>query len=182
MSDSEDRQLVERTLQGDRTAFAALVDRYGPTVYGVACRALGPGPDAEDVAQNVFLKVYENLATYRPSYRFFSWIYRIALNESMNATRRQRHHASIDSVALSSTESADGALEEALLEDAVGLALMELEPEDRALVVLRHYEDLPYRDIAFIMDITEALVKSRLYAARQRLRLVLMDRGIRISA
>ena len=182
MSDSEDRQLVERTLRGDRTAFKALVDRYGSTVYGVACRVLGPGPDAEDVAQNVFLKVYENLATYRPSFRFFSWIYRIALNESMNAVRSRRPHDQVDPSQLSSPDSPESAVESAVLEDAIGLALMELEPSDRALVILRHYEDLPYRDIAFIMDITESLVKSRLYAARQALRGVLMNRGIWIGA
>lgn len=182
MSDSEDRRLVERTLNGDRSAFAGLVDRYSSTVYGVACRVLGPGPDAEDVAQNVFLKVYENLATYRPSFRFFSWIYRIALNESMNEARRRRPQTDIEAIPLAATETADRSAESAILEDAIGVALMELDPEDRALVVLRHYEDLPYRDIAFIMDITEALVKSRLYTARQRLRGILMEHGIRIGS
>lgn len=182
MSDNEDKELVERTLRGDRTAFRTLVDRYGSTVYGVAARVLGPGPDAEDVAQNVFLKVYENLSTYRPSYRFFSWIYRIALNESLNASRGRRSHDSIDPSELRSTDSPERAAESAVLDDAIGLALMELDPSDRALVILRHYEDLPYRDIAFIMDITESLVKSRLYAARQSLRAVLVNRGIWIRA
>jgi RNA polymerase sigma-70 factor (ECF subfamily) len=181
MSDSEDRNLVERTLRGDRTAFRALVDRYASTVYGVASRVVGPGPDAEDVAQNVFLKVYENLASYRPSYRFFSWIYRIALNESMNVVRSRKSHDSVDRVSLAAPETADRALESSLLEDAIGEALMELEPSERALVILRHYEDLPYRDIAFIMDLKESLVKSRLFTARRNLRALLVNRGIWIE-
>jgi RNA polymerase sigma-70 factor (ECF subfamily) len=181
MSDSEDRNLVERTLRGDRTAFKGLVDRYGSTVYGVACRMVGPGPDAEDVAQNVFLKVYENLASYRPSYRFFSWIYRIALNEAINAARSRRSHDRIDPLQLQASDATDRGVESSLLEDAVGQALMELEPSDRALVILRHYEDLPYRDIAFIMGLTESLVKSRLFTARRTLRSLLVKRGLWIG-
>ena len=182
MSDAEDRSLVERVLEGDRNAFAALVDRYSGTVYAVACRTVGPGPDAEDVAQNVFLKIYENLASYRPSYRFFSWLYRIALNESLNAARSRRPAGDFPDVEAASDESADQELDSAELESSIGDALMELKEEDRALVILRHYEELPYRDIAFIMDSNEALVKSRLYSARQRLRSILNGRGIRLGA
>lgn len=182
MSDADDRDLVVRTLSGDRRAFEAIVDRYAGTVYSVAVRAVGPGPDAEDVAQNVFLKVFEHLPSYRPSFRFFSWMYRIALNESLNAARRKRPVAGTEPDDVAEDAVAERELEAADLEDAIGEALMLLSDEDRALVILRHYEDLPYRDIAFIMDTTESLVKSRLFTARQRLRALLSARGIRHDA
>lgn len=182
MSDADDRDLVVRTLAGDRRAFEAIVDRYAGTVYSVAVRAVGPGPDAEDVAQNVFLKIFEHLPSYRPSFRFFSWMYRIALNESLNAVRRKRPVSGAEPDDIPDDAVADGELEAADLEDAIGEALMRLTEEDRALVILRHYEDLPYRDIAFIMETTESLVKSRLFTARQRLRTVLTTRGIRLDA
>lgn len=182
MNDTQDREWVARTLAGDRSAFARLVDRYSGTVYAVACKAVGPGPEAEDVAQNVFLKIYENLATYRPSFRFFSWMYRIAINESLNAARRTRPFDTIEDQPISSGDDSSRLAETADLEDIVGEALMELRPEDRALVILRHYEDLPYRDIAYIMETTEPLVKSRLFSARQRLRSVMLARGIQFDA
>ena len=80
MSKPNDTDLVNRSLEGDRKAFEALLIRYEKPVYNAAYRMLNDAEDARDVAQTVFLKAYEKLGDFDPRYRFFSWIYRIALN------------------------------------------------------------------------------------------------------
>ncbi len=84
MNEDSDGILVQRCRAGDRRAFEALVGRYEKPVFNAALRMLRNPEDARDVAQTVFLKAFEHLADYDPKYRFYSWIYRIALNESIN--------------------------------------------------------------------------------------------------
>ena len=88
--DATDAALVERVLAGDTEAFAPLVDRYQRVLFTVALRMLGNRADAADVTQTAFVRAFEKLGSYDPRYRFFSWIYRIALNECLNVQRAQR--------------------------------------------------------------------------------------------
>jgi hypothetical protein len=94
--EDDDRLLVERYLSGDREAFTALVVRYQRAVYNAAFWILRKHEDANDISQTVFLKVAERAADYDPRYKFFSWIYRIAVNESLNLQRRHRHEDELD--------------------------------------------------------------------------------------
>ena len=96
MENDDDVALVERCRNGDRAAFAELVIRYQRPVYNAAFWILRKPEDANDVAQTVFLKVVEQLDDYDPRYRFFSWIYRIAVNESLNLLRRNGHEEALD--------------------------------------------------------------------------------------
>ncbi len=96
METEADDALIERYRNGDREAFAALVVRYQRPVYNAAWWVLRNAEDASDVAQNVFLKVAERLDDYDPQYRFFSWIYRIAVNESLSMLRRSGHEEPLD--------------------------------------------------------------------------------------
>jgi RNA polymerase sigma-70 factor (ECF subfamily) len=140
---------------------------------------VGNEPDAEDVSQTVFLKVYENLATYNPRYQFFSWLYRIAVNEAVNAKKRIRRSVELTEESLvSQTTPFEGAVA-VDVENQIGAALMSLSPENRAILILRHYQEFTYKDIAYIMDLTEQKVKSRLYSARQRLGKILIQKGLR---
>ena len=182
MNEQNDDQLIERTLHGERTAFGQLVQRYQTAVYSVAFNVLRSAPDAEDAAQSAFLKAYENLDSYKPEYKFFSWLYRIAVNESINLRRKKKPLTGVEHAEAVERRTADVAAEENELEDRIGEALMELTPGDRAIIILRHYQDFSYPDIAYIMEITEKKVKSRLYTARQRLRQIFEHRGIRIEA
>jgi RNA polymerase sigma-70 factor (ECF subfamily) len=170
---------VERTLKGERNAFGHLVDRYQKVVYNVAYRVVGNTQDAEDVAQTVFLKVYENLSTYNPRFQFFSWLYRIAVNEAVNAKKRLRQTIELtEDSALEQYTPHDGAV--ALdVENQIGSALMSLTPENRAILILRHYQEFSYKDIAYIMELSEQKVKSRLYSARQRLGKILIQKGLK---
>lgn len=177
--DSEgDEFLVERCRHGDREAFAALVVRYQRPVYNAAWWVLRNAEDASDVAQNVFLKVAERLDDYDPQYRFFSWIYRIAVNESLNVLRRNGHEEPLDEeIELPGPDGDDPErrASDAELSARIRAAVMRMSTNDRTVLMLRHFSELGYEEIAQILDVDEKTVKSRLFEARQRLRGMLGD-------
>jgi RNA polymerase sigma-70 factor (ECF subfamily) len=172
--DVEDAALVERCLGGDQRAFEALVQRHQRSLFTVAARMLGSRDDAADATQNAFVRVYQNLGSYDPRHRFFSWIYRILVNECLNTLRGRRETESpVDCI-----DTADGpleALEAAERRRLVQQALMALQPELRAVIVLRHYTGLSYEEIGEALGgLPVKTVKSRLYSARQRLAQLLL--------
>ena len=123
-TDEQDRALVKRYLEHHQDAAGALVDRYQQRLFNVALRMLGNVQDAEDVTQTVFLNVFHKLRTYDPSYRFFSWIYRMTVNESLNALKRRKPTVTLedDLDILAPGAAADGAAE---AEDRVGKSFAE---------------------------------------------------------
>ena len=152
--------------------------RYQKPIYNAAYRVLGRAEDANDVAQIVFLRVAERLGEYDPSFRFFSWIYRIAVNESLNLLRRNgRVDALDDDEETRGPESAgpEWQANEAEVAKRIHEALMAMKPPDRVLLMLRHFSDCTYQEIADILAIDEKTVKSRLFDARGRLRARLED-------
>jgi RNA polymerase sigma-70 factor (ECF subfamily) len=177
MTRDRDVMLVNACLSGDTTAFGALVDAYESKLYNVALRITGSRDDAMDVTQNAFVKAYEKLHTFDPSYRFFSWIYRITVNEALNLCRRRRDPMALDSDPVASAPSPEQSSHQAEVSRTVHRALGELGPEQRALLVLKHLEGFSYREIAAVLGTTEKRVKSRLFTARRKLRDVLAERG-----
>ncbi|HET7789330.1 MAG TPA: sigma-70 family RNA polymerase sigma factor [Gemmatimonadales bacterium] len=176
-TDDQDRALVGRYLEDDRDAAGPLVDRYQKRLFNVALRMLGNVQDAEDVTQTVFLNAFHRLRTYDPRYKFFSWIYRMAVNESLNLLKRRRPTVSLeDDLDLPAPGAAADRATEA--EDRVGRALMGLKPDDRAVVVLRHFVSFSYQEIAEVLQVPVQTVKSRLFTARERMRLALGE-GVR---
>lgn len=173
-SDDIDRALVRRYLDGELAAGDELVNRHLQRMYNVALRMLGNVQDAEDVTQTAFGSAFAALGTYDPKYRFFSWIYRMTVNASLNTLKRRRNVVTLEGKF--DTPAADAVTERAVeAEDRVGRALLELKPDDRAVVVLRHLEELSYDEISDAIGIPVKTVKSRLFTARQRLRQVLLD-------
>ena len=174
-ADEQDRALVQRCLEGQRDAASGLVDRYEKRLFNVALRMLGNVQDAEDVTQTVFLNAFLELRTYNPRYKFFSWIYRMTVNESLNMLKRRKPTVTLDD---EFDIRAPGAAPDraAEVQDRVGKALMSLKPDDRAVVVLRHFVDFSYQEIADVLEIPVRTVKSRLFTARERLRLTLRER------
>jgi RNA polymerase sigma-70 factor (ECF subfamily) len=149
------------------------VVRYQRPVYNAAFWILRKPEDASDVAQTVFLKVVEQLDDYDPQYRFFSWIYRIAVNESLNLLRRNGHEEALDEdVELPDETGADPERQLDAKERAerVRRALMEVSTTDRTVLMLRHFGELSYDEIGHVLDIDAKTVKSRLFDARHRLR------------
>ena len=129
---------------------------------------LGNVQDAEDVTQTVFGNAFEALDTYDPKYRFFSWIYRMTVNESLNTQNRRRQMVSLDGSFDVPAPALSQSASEA--EDRVGKALMELKPDDRAVVVLKHFVSFSYEEISDVLGVPVKTVKSRLFTARERLR------------
>jgi len=136
---------------------------------------LGNAHDAEDVTQTVFLNAFLKLRTYDPRYRFFSWIYRMTVNESLNTLKRRKRMVMLeDEPGIAAPAAAPDRATE--VQDRVGKALMGLKPDDRAVVVLRHFVSFSYEEIADVLEIPVKTVKSRLFTARERLRLTLGEK------
>jgi RNA polymerase sigma-70 factor (ECF subfamily) len=170
VKDEDDSGLVQRCRAGDRRAFERLVVRYQKPVFNAALRMLRNPQDALDVAQTTFLKAFEHLDDYDPSFRFYSWIYRIAVNESLNALGSRRAFQGINGEEPDEAPGPDLQTEGDQTRREIEAALMGISPELRAVIVLRHFIQLSYRDMADILQLPEKTVKSRLYSARQLLR------------
>lgn len=168
---------MRRCLAGQETAAAELVDRYQRLLFNVALRMLGNVQDAQDVTQTVFGNVFASLETYDPTYRFFSWIYRMTVNESLNAIKQRKAMVSLDGeMDLPSAPAVDEQAKDA--EERLGKALLGLKPDDRSVVVLKHISGLSYEEIGEVLHLPVKTVKSRLFTARERLRLVLVAQGV----
>jgi RNA polymerase sigma-70 factor (ECF subfamily) len=175
VGDESDFTLLQRYRNGDPTAFRELVLRYQRPVYNAAYWVLHNAEDARDVAQTVFLRVAEHADDYDPAYKFFSWIYRIAVNEALNLHRRlEREQPLADGVEFEA-DGADPAQQLEVAERAQLLreALNKMSMTDRTVLTLRHFSELSYRDIGEVLDLDEKTVKSRLFEARQRLKALL---------
>jgi len=179
MSDSVDAARVRACLAGDTQAFAALVGQYEKPVYNVALRMLRNAEDARDIAQSVFMKAFQNLSTYDPQYRFYSWIYRMAINESLNTLRsRGRYAGPVDDRVPDDDDGPPELLEGAGRREAVLRAVARLKPEHRAVIVLKYFAERDYEDMSEILGIDAKTVKSRLYSARQLLKEQLAARRV----
>ena len=165
-----DNELIASSLQGDRSAFGALVLRYRRLVIGVAYRVSGDAVLAEDIAQEAFVRVWNKLPAFRPEGNFKGWICRIAANLTIDALRRRKPTVDITETSLPAL--ADGPEASLLKEEraaAVRKAIMSLPLHSRTALVLREYEGLSYKEIADVLDIPLGTVKSRLSDARLRL-------------
>jgi len=165
---NDDVVLVERCLRGDMDAFRPLVERYERVLFGVALRMLGDEDEATDAAQNAFVRGYQKLETYDRTHKFFSWLYRILVNECLNVRRARRVQVPLG-VSLAAPDDTYRTTEQAEIRVAVQSALLRLPVPNREVVVLRHFAGLSYHEIAETLDVPEKTVKSRLYEARQQL-------------
>lgn len=178
MNKPDDKTLMERTLQGDRHAFEALLVRYERPVYNAAYRMLHDSDDARDVTQTVFLKVYEHLDQYDPSRRFFSWVYRITLNESINWLKKSKRLTTLEQDTADQRSGPRQQAGEAQIGEGIQAALMMIKSEYRAVVVLKHVLGCTYAETSEVLDIPVKKVKSRLYTARQLLKEQLTEQGL----
>ncbi len=178
MDESDVARLVSESRQGSKESFEKLLVLYEKPVFNAAYRILNDYEDARDVTQNAFLKAYENLERFDRKYRFFSWIYRIAVNEAMNARAARRPLENIENTKLKETSTPERALSRSELNDVIQAALMSLGIDYRVVIVLRHFLDCSYSEIGAILEIPEKTVKSRLFTARSLLRESLSRKGV----
>ena len=176
--DDADQTLVERYRHGDREALTELVVRYQRPIYNAAFWVLRRAEDASDVTQVVFLKVAERLDEFDGQHRFFSWIYRIAVNEALNLLRRNNREESLDDdIDLPGSDSAGPESRASAAERSrrIHSAVMSMSTNDRTVLTLRHFSECSYEEIGQILGLDEKTVKSRLFDARRRLRDLLKD-------
>jgi RNA polymerase sigma-70 factor, ECF subfamily len=175
MSKPDDTKLIERCIKGDREAFEALLIQYEKPVFNAAYRMLNNREDASDVTQTVFLKVYENFDSFDPSRRFFSWVYRITLNESINWLSKQKRLEPLQHETAADSKSPEQEIDSAQLSAAVQAALMTIKADYRSVVILKHFLGCSYMEISDVLEIPEKTVRSRLYSARQLLKIALTN-------
>ena len=178
MNSDGEMELIESCMNGDRQAFEGLLVRYEKPVYNAAYRMLNSQEDARDVTQTVFLKVIENIDSYDPNYRFFSWIYRIALNESINCLKKQNRLDVLDEDPVSESGDPEEQTGSDQMSRNLQAALMTIKAEYRTVIILKHFVDCSYGEIGQILDLPEKTVKSRLYTARQLLKDALTLKGM----
>jgi len=173
MIDAEDNRLVKRCLHGDEKAFESIVDKYQNQIFNSVYGMIHHFDDAEEITQKVFVKVFENLNTFKTKYKFFSWIYRIAVNETLNFINQQKRFESL-SENIENNNSPEQEYEVLELQNKMQDALMELDTQYRILILLKHYQNFSYKEISDIVSIPEKKVKSRLFSARQLLKDILI--------
>ena len=178
MANSRDRALIERCKRGDRRALGELVSTYERPVFNAAYRIVGSREDAADITQAVFLKTFERLDQYNPEYKFFSWIYRITINESINHRQRTRKEIDIDGIEIETEFRPEDTVDDNAVSAAIQAGLMGLQPDYRVVLVLRHFSELSYKEISEVLQVPEKTVKSRLFSARQLMRERLGEMGV----
>jgi RNA polymerase sigma-70 factor (ECF subfamily) len=165
-------------LKGDLHAFETLFDRHEKVVFNTAYRITCDVDDAKDAAQNAFVKAYENLERFNPKHKFYSWIYRIVLNEALDMIKRKDKHEELDNQMMSTQINAEEQLLQKEFSAQIDDSLMEMDIENRALIVLQHYGDLSYDELSFVFDTPAKTIKSRLYSARKSFRHILEKKGL----
>jgi RNA polymerase sigma-70 factor, ECF subfamily len=167
-----DETLAQRALT-DRDAFAELVSRYADRIFNLAYRMTGNRSEAEDMAQDAFLRAYRGLASFRPGNPFGAWLYRIAVNVCLSA-RRQDDPATepIDEneAVIDPAPAVADVAEQRELQAAVQRAIVSLPPMYRAVLILYHIEDRSYEDIATLLDLPINTVRTHLHRGRAMLR------------
>ena len=175
-----DFALMKRVGTGDHAAFRQLVERHQNAVIGTVAKMLGSASEAEDISQQVFLRIWRNAKRYRPDAKFTTYLYTITRNLVFNETRRrsrkkevsadEREEFSQHAIEDSPDRRPDTELLQAELRQAVDAAIAALPESQRMAVVLRRYEQLSYEEIAAVLRLSVSAVKSLLFRARTTLR------------
>jgi RNA polymerase sigma-70 factor (ECF subfamily) len=161
---------IAKARLGDDEAFARLVGAYQVPVYNLCYRVLGDRYEAEDAAQEVFLKAYKNLGRYDPERPFVNWLLKIASNQAIDHLRRRRARPAMDLAEVEAAVDASPGPETVLALEERRRLIMEatrrLGPKDRALIVLRYWYDYSYEEMAAVLSLSTSAVRSRLHRAR----------------
>ena len=181
----EDDILVRRAKEGDYKSFEALVQKYHRQIVNISYLMMGNREAAEDVTQEVFIKVYNKLSLYSPDTSFFSWLYRMTINTCIDEIRKRKMQKliSLDFLTEEGVESLEYPRERELpstelhndeKKEMVNKAMQMLSKEHREVLVLREYVNYGYNEIAETLGISVQAVKSRIFRARAELRTILL--------
>ena len=196
-----DRKLVERIVAGDSSAFREIYDRYHARAYGIALGVVKNPQDARDIVQEAFIKVHRHLQNFQGSSSFYTWLYRIVMNLSIDHIRRAKRKKNVDyddGIGRADDEIAgDGAILPKLLEgnpgksvlrkelaEALELALDQLPEHHRAVIMLREIEGMSYEEMSEALEVPKGTIMSRLFHARRKMQQSLaeyLDGGLKIE-
>ncbi len=179
-AETQDLAWMERVKDGDMEAFERLIEAHQARVVGTVAKMLGDHTDAEDIAQQVFIRVWNSAARYEPSAKFTTWLFTITRNLVFNEARRRKRHATVslerepDEPAFhpedTQTKSPSAAMLDTEMQKAIQAAIDSLPEIQRLAVVLRRYQDVSYEEMAKILNLSVPAVKSVLFRARTELR------------
>lgn len=182
-TEQQELQWIASARRGDRNAFGKLVQAYQIPVFNLTYRMLGNAQEAEDAAQETFLRAYDRLNTYQPDKKFSNWILSIASHYCIDLLRRRRFQwlSVEDDPIMNWLSSDDEQPDDAALRTEraaeVRILLERLDPSYRAPLVLRYWHDLSYREIADMLNLTEPAVKTRLHRARLQMAALLQEQS-----
>ena len=175
-----DHVLMERVATGDHQAFRLLVERHQNAIVGTVTKMLGNTSDSEDIAQQVFIRVWKHAKRYKPDNKFTTYLYTITRNLVYNETRRRSRKKTVSTDMREDeqhlqhpddeTAQPDASLLDSELREAIDAAIAALPENQRLAVVLRRYDNLPYEEIAAVLNTSVPSVKSLLFRARSTLR------------
>ena len=181
MSQPEDQYYIDATIAGDVQAFAALVDRYKHMVYTLAMKIVKHTEEAEEISQDVFLKVFQVLNTFKGDSKFSTWLYKIAYYRSLDYIKKQKRQlntSSIDSEIEFHLPSIEGVLDQFEVQErkqAIKRAIDKLPEADAVVITLHYFEELSLKEIAEVMNMEANTVKVRLFRSRKRLAVILKN-------
>lgn len=174
----DDKELVRRCLRGEKDAFGPIVDRYEKPIYNLVFRMVNDRDDAADLTQTIFIKAYEKLDSYDERFKFFSWLYKIAVNTSLNFVSRRRRQERLHDEVIHDGDQLEDELDESERYQKLEDAILALGVDYRIVIVLRHFQNLSYDEMSKILEIPAKTVKSRLFTARQILKDKLVKSGL----
>ncbi|HCQ79021.1 MAG TPA: RNA polymerase subunit sigma-24 [Verrucomicrobiales bacterium] len=177
----EDLALMADVARGDENAFAKIVEKHQPAVLGTVAKMTNQSPDTEDIAQQVFIRLWKSAERYQPTAKFTTFLFTITRNLVFNATRKKsgKNESSFDALEenwgqgiedKSSDSRPDKSIEQNELRQEIDRAISSLPEKQRLAVILRRYEKMPYEEIASTLEISVPAVKSQLFRARTALR------------
>ena len=173
-----EKELVERSQRGDESAFNELVGLYRMKIFNHCLGIVKDEEMAQDLTQETFLQAYQHLDTFRGKSRFYTWVYRIAHNLSLNALKKTRHlkESELKEEILAGKEVWDEQLGEAEFDQALQVALQRLPPKQRVVFEMFDVQRIPHKEIAAQLGISPGTVRSRLHYARQQHRTLLKEK------
>lgn len=178
---ASDQTIIADVLRGDTRAFASIMERYAPRVYSLVAGMMGDGEDAADTTQEIFIKVFSSLSSFKGDASFSTWLFRISYNMVVSRLRRPPAPDSAagddrfwDNIA-DSTPDADDTPDGAPTVEMLYQALDRLLPDERTLISLFYLDGKSLAEIAFIMSITETNAKTRLFRTRKKLQKIISD-------
>ncbi|MCP9198341.1 RNA polymerase sigma factor [Gramella sp. GC03-9] len=175
MTSKTDQYLIDKVLGGDSLAYGELVDRYQNFVFTVAFRMLRNREEAEEVAQDSFIKAFDSLPGFRGESKFSTWLYRIVYHKSLDRikkNKRQQHLEVIEEITAQQVVEIENGLEymiQSERHELIGNCIQKLSEEDAAIISLYYFEEQSVKEISVITGLTEDNIKIKLYRSRKRL-------------